>query len=216
MANFFLKDFRPTVNLSSIKEKPIEHAQQYLREFFQHFGVSDEDLITKAISLFSARIYRKNSLFLTEGEVSTHIGFIVNGAVEAFYTDNNRMQVLLLLMEEDFIADIRSFLYQQPSRINLRFTEDSITLEINHADFLDFIQANKQFAELLQKVMADVMGAIMQHNLLLKLPARSRYEHLLANKPEIFNRFLLQDIASFIGVKQETLSRARGRYKKKA
>jgi len=53
------------------------------------------------------------------------------------------------------------------------------------------------------------MSSINEHNQLLKLPTRSRFEYLMKMKPEVFNRFLLQDVASFIGVKQETLSRAR-------
>lgn len=209
MSNFFLKHFHPSVSLVNLKEKPLEKGLLYLTEFFRHFGIDDEEKISQALKLFEPRIYRKNSWFLREGDTSDGIGFIVNGAVEAFYTQNKRHQILLLLMEEDFFTDLRSFLHREPTRLNMRFREDTIVLEISHENFAGFILQNKPFADMFMKVMVDIMSSINEHNQLLKLPTRSRFEYLLEMKPQVFNRFLLQDIASFIGVKQETLSRAR-------
>ncbi|GEM_PF-1465815 len=209
MSFLFRKHFHSSVSLATLKEKPVENGLLYLNEFFRHFGIDDEEKIQQALALFETRIYRKNSWFLREGDTADRIGFIVNGAVEAFYTQDNKHQVLLLLMEEDFFTDLRSFLHRAPTRLNMRFREDTIVLEISHENFADFILENKPFADMFMKVMVDIMSGINEHNQLLKLPTRSRFEYLLKMKPEVFNRFLLQDIASFIGVKQETLSRAR-------
>ncbi|MDF2381050.1 Crp/Fnr family transcriptional regulator [Nostoc ellipsosporum NOK] len=215
MSILFRKHFHPTISLANIKEKPVENGLLYLTEFFRHFGIHEEEKIQQALQLFEPRIYRKSSWFLREGDTADRIGFIVNGAVEAFYKQHNRHQILLLLMEEDFFTDLRSFLHREPTRLNMRFREDTIVLEISHENFAGFILQNKPFADMFMKVMVDIMSTINEHNQLLKLPTRSRFEYLLKMKPEVFNRFLLQDIASFIGVKQETLSRARRYFSRK-
>lgn len=215
MSNFFLQDFKPSISLKEIKERPIEAGILYLKELLASLGVKDDVKIAEAIHYFTPRIYRKDSYFLTAGTVSDKIGFIIHGAMKVFYKEDTDTRVLLLLTEEDFPTDLRSFFHKQPTKLNYLFTEDSILLEINHADFMLFIGENKEFAEAFIKVISNVVTSINMHNLLLKLPAKNRYESMLKEKPQIFNRFLLQDIASFMGIKQETLSRARSQYKKK-
>jgi CRP-like cAMP-binding protein len=216
MANFFVKNFTPSVRLSSIQEQPIENGQKYLTELFQHYGVTDTKKITTAISYFKPRIYKKNTFFLKQSETSTKLGFIIYGAVEAFYLeDDGKSNIVMLLTEEDFFTDLRSFLHQQPSSLNMRFTEDTIAMEVSYEDFSNFIQTNLDFSRAFMKIMVNVISAVNEHNMLLKMPTKNKYEYLLKMKPEVFNRFLLQHVASFLGVKQETLSRIRSSYKRK-
>ncbi|HMR91904.1 MAG TPA: Crp/Fnr family transcriptional regulator [Chitinophagaceae bacterium] len=215
MGSFFVTEFEPSVKLNEIKEKPIEHGRRYLSEFFAYFGIADEEKIRAAITLFEPRIYKRETFFITAGEVAGKIGFIVHGAVEAYYINNASKQTLMFLMEEDFFTDLKSFIHQRPSGLSLQFAEDTIVLEIGYENFKNFMLVHQDFAEMFIKIMSNVVSAMNEHNLLLKMPTRKRYELLLRKKPQVFNRFLLRDIASFLGIKQETLSRARSNYKKK-
>lgn len=216
MANFFVRNFAPSIRLSGIQEQPIENGQKYLTELFKHYGVTDSKKIATAISYFKPRIYKKNTYFLQQNEISTKLGFIIYGAVEAFYLeDDGKNNIVMLLTEEDFFTDLRSFLHQQPSSLNMKFTEDTIALEVSYEDFSNFIQTNLDFSRAFMKIMVNVISAVNEHNMLLKMPTKNKYEYLLKMKPEVFNRFLLQNVASFLGVKQETLSRIRSSYKRK-
>lgn len=216
MANFFVRNFTPSIRLSGIQEQPIENGQKYLTELFKHYGVTDSRKIATAISYFKPRIYKKNTYFLQQNEISTKLGFIIYGAVEAFYLeDDGKNNIVMLLTEEDFFTDLRSFLHQQPSSLNMKFTEDTIALEVSYEDFSNFIQTNLDFSRAFMKIMVNVISAVNEHNMLLKMPTKNKYEYLLKMKPEVFNRFLLQNVASFLGVKQETLSRIRSSYKRK-
>ncbi len=216
MANFFVKNFNPSVRLSGIQEQPIENGQKYLTELFLHYGITDTRKIETAISFFKPRIYKKNTFFFSKGEISTKLGFIIYGAVEAFYVeDDGKSNIVMLLTEEDFFTDLRSFLHQQPTSLNMKFTEDTIALEVSYEDFSNFIQTNPDFSRAFMKIMVNVISAVNEHNMLLKMPTKNKYEYLLKMKPEVFNRFLLQHVASFLGVKQETLSRIRSSYKRK-
>lgn len=216
MANFFVKNFTPSVRLHGIQEQPIENGQKYLTELFLHYGITDTKKIATAISYFTPRIYKKNTFFLRNDEVSTKLGFIIYGAVEAFYLEEDgKSNIVMLLTEEDFFTDLRSFLHQQPTSLNMKFTEDTIALEVSYDDFTNFIQTNPDFSRAFMKIMVNVISAVNEHNMLLKMPTKNKYEYLLKMKPEVFNRFLLQHVASFLGVKQETLSRIRSSYKRK-
>ncbi len=214
MGNFFVTDFESSVKLSETKDKYIENGKLYLSEFFAHFAIHDKNKVMEAISLFKPRLYKKEEYFLYMGEIASHVGFILNGAVEAYYLNNARKHTLMLLMEEDFITDLRSFIHQRPTTLSIQFTEESLVLEISYPDVKKFLLVHPEFAEMFIKIMSNVVSAVNQHNLLLKMPTRKRYEKLLQTKPQVFNRFLLRDVASFLGIKQETLSRARSNYKK--
>lgn len=213
MLNIFFKDFRPTIDLGRITEKPFENGQQYLREFFGYMQINDPDKIEQAVQLFTPAIYKKGELFLSKGKTSDRVGFVVKGGVEIFIEEEEKQQILLFLTEEHFFADLKSFLHQQPSKLNIKFAELSIVMEVNHNDFKSFIAENPEFSTMVMRIMSNVTAAITNFNMTLKLPGRTRYEKLLHLQPQLFNRFLLQDIASFLGVKQETLSRIRSQLK---
>lgn len=213
MTNIFFKDFRPTIELGRIKEKPFENGQQYLREFFRYMQINDPDKIEQAVQLFTPAIYKKGEFFLSKGKVSDKIGFIIKGGVEIFIEEEEKQQILFFLTEEHFFADLKSFLHQQPSKLNIEFAEMSIVMEVTQSDFKNFIAQHPEFGTLVMRIMSNVTAAITNFNMTLKLPGKTRYEKLLQLQPQLFNRFLLQDIASFLGVKQETLSRIRGQLK---
>lgn len=213
MSNIFFKDFRPSFNLWSIKEKPFENGQQYLKEFFRYMQIENEIKIEEAISLFKPAIYKKGHLFLSDGEISDKIGFMVKGAVEIFMDEKDKQQVLFFLTEEHFFTDLKSFLHQQPTKLNIQACEQCIVMEICYADFREFIVANPEFGTMFMRIMSNVTAAVTNLNMTLKLPSKNRYQKLLKLQPQLFNRFLLQDIASFLGVKKETLSRIRSQLK---
>ena len=216
MSNFFLKDFNPSVKLVDIQEKPFENGQQILREIFHHLGISDKEKVSKAVSLFTPAIYKKGQSYLKEGETAGRIGFIIKGAVEILKEEKDKQQVLFFLTEEDFFTDLKSFLHQQPSKLNICFAELTFVLEIAHTDFRQFVIDNPEFGDMFMKIMSSVTAAVTKLNITLKLPTKNRYEKLMKLQPQLFNRFLLQDIASYLGVKQETLSRIRSQLKKDA
>ncbi|HRX93994.1 MAG TPA: Crp/Fnr family transcriptional regulator [Chitinophagaceae bacterium] len=213
MGSLFFKDFEPSIRLWNIKEKPFEHGQQFIREIFLHMQITDEKKISEAIAHFKPNIYKKGDHFFSEGETCDKIGFIIKGGVEIYMEENGRQQILFFLTEEDFFTDLKSFLHQKPSRLNIEFIETSIVLEVDHIDFRNFIAVNPEFGTVFMRVMSYVTAAVTNMNMTLKLPGRTRYEKLLELQPQLFNRFLLQDIASFLGVKQETLSRIRNQLK---
>ncbi len=215
MSNFFLKDFIPSFPLTLVTERPIQHGQVYLGEFFNHLGIHDEEKIREAVQLFKPSIYKKGQMFLEGNQVADRIGFIIKGSVELFYVDHSKKQVLFCFTEEDFFTDLKSYLYQIPTKLNIEFIENSIVLEISHSDFKQFLAANPEFGEMFIKIMTNVITTINQHNLMLKMPTKGRYSKLLRLRPHLLNKFPLRTIASFLGVKQETLSRIRGQFRNK-
>lgn len=211
--SFFFKQFNASFDLREIKDKPFENGLKFLSEFFRYWGINDEKKIMEALGLFTPSIYRKGDMFLREGEVCNKIGFTIKGAVEIFLQSKGIHQTLLMLTEEDFYTDLKSFLHQQPSALNIEFAEYSIVFEISYENFRECIKNNPEFGDMFMKIMSNVAAAITQLNMTLKLPMKKRYQKLLKLQPQIFNRFLLQDIATLMGVKQETLSRIRSQLK---
>lgn len=72
------------------------------------------------------------------------------------------------------------------------------------------ILEQKPFAGFFQKLNNDLLYFFEQRLMALQsLDAKERYELTMKEDPHIFNRYSLQDIANFLGITPETLSRIR-------
>lgn len=113
--------------------------------------------------------------------------------------------------EGEFIISVYSFFSRRPSFENIEVLEDCIVQSINW----DQLQAiYKQYPEF------NLTGRIITEQYYIQSEERSiqlqtlsgkeRYEKLLREYPGILQKASLGHIASYLGIKQETLSRIRG------
>jgi CRP-like cAMP-binding protein len=159
------------------------------------------------------RTYPKKTRLLQEGEVSRHIYFIRKGAARAFFHDREGHEHTCWFMSEnDLMISVYSFYTQQPAAENIELLEDSVILsmtwdqlQIIYAEFPEYNYHGRLVTE--KYYLQSEERAIL---LRTKKPAE-RYELLLKTKPGILQQASLGQIASYLGITQETLSRIRGK-----
>lgn len=159
--------------------------------------------------------YPKKHLLLKEGQVAKRVYFIKDGFARAFYFTKNVKECTAWFMGQgDLMISVYSFFTQQPAVENIELLEDSIIqsmtwkqLQTIYADFKDFNYIGRIITE--KYYIQSEERAI----LLRTLTAKERYEQLLSSHPDIFQKVSLGQIASYLGISQETLSRVRGKQK---
>jgi len=157
--------------------------------------------------------YPKKHLLLKEGQVAKRIYFIKEGFARAFYFTKNTKECTAWFMGQgDLMISVYSFFTQQAAVENIELLEDSIIqsmtwrqLQAIYADFKDFNYIGRIITE--KYYIQSEERAI----LLRTLTAKERYELLLNSHPNIVQKASLGQIASFLGISQETLSRVRGK-----
>lgn len=167
---------------------------------------ADRERLTACISLLRTR--RKHDL-LREGQTGQWAYFVLKGAIRAFYLQDGLEINTWFAFEQEVVASLRN-LRDLPSRESLQ-TLEPCTLAAIHLPSL------RELAPQSTAIYHFVFAILEEYACFLEdrlwqsqfLPARARYEALLAREPELFRRVSLTHIASYLGVSRETLSRLR-------
>jgi CRP-like cAMP-binding protein len=162
-------------------------------------------------SVFKSKKLNKYDYFLKEGQVCDFLGLISYGVMIYFKTLENGNEVTVhFAFEGDWVNDNLSRLNNSPSTMNIKAIEDTEILVIKQTDISDlYLQIPK--IERLGRILTErafikIVGRILEFQ---TLPAKERYENLLKNHPEIFQKVQLYHIANYLGIAPKSLSRIR-------
>ena len=157
----------------------------------------------------------KNELILKEGDVSTAFYFIIKGCVRMYYLNDGEEKTAYFYMENDFVSSYQSFTKQLPAKHNLATVEDSQLVVFDLESVMKFTSYSSKFEFLARVIMEDelavyqdIISAFVTQN------AEQRYLDLLQHKPQLIQRIPQHQIATFLGVTAETLSRIRSRMRR--
>lgn len=156
------------------------------------------------------RSYEKGEYFLRQGESGLLAGYIQSGGFRyTAYTTKGDEQTIGYSFADDFVADYGAFCLQIPSVANVCALKDSAVYLISQQDFIEFCAqcTIPDFrTRLADSFLVDIYSRLL--SLYCDTP-EERYLNLVNRYPEILNKVSLREIASFIKVTPETLSRIR-------
>jgi len=190
-----------------------------LIKYFNSYSTSplSEKEIESIEGVFVHKKFRKRQYFLQEGEVCKHTAFIVKGAMRQYTVDDKGEEhIARLSIENWWASDRESLMKQIPSIYFIDAWEDTEALLVTKSAFINLIDGIPALAEWMRNI--DVNFAIASQrrlNAAISLSAEERYHDLEKNYPEFLQRFPQHIIASYLGIKRESLSRIRSRSVKK-
>lgn len=160
--------------------------------------------------------FKRGHILLRPGETANHIYFIVKGLLRAYHTDEKgKEQTFWLMKELDMMASAFSFFTRQPGDLTIEVLEDCELIAIDYDTLEDvykkFIEFNVVGRVLTQKYYA----LSDERAMILRMKDRSeRYWYWYDHYSELENRVKQKYIASYLGMRSETLSRARKKKRK--
>ncbi|OOV20486.1 Crp/Fnr family transcriptional regulator [Flavobacterium sp. LM4] len=160
---------------------------------------------------FHSRLYRKKQYVLQEGDVCTKFNFVVRGCLRTYNVDKKgSIHILQFAVENNWINDLGSFHGMKPSKMNIDAIEDTVVLQINYEDLISLYKQSPIFDRIFRVLIEN--GYIhLQERLLQNISstAEERYESFLSRFPHLINRISQVQIAAYLGVTPEFLSRLR-------
>ena len=158
---------------------------------------------------FTLRPLVRKSYFLREGDIGFEQAFIISGTMRVFYIDGKAQEHVLYFGFKDWwIGDLASFELRSPSQLNVQALEDTWLLAFTQ-DGIDEIFKHIPQMERLFRMMAQRTLAVLQKRLFLTVSASAeeRYLALIERHPSIEQLVPQYQIASYLGILPESLSR---------
>jgi len=162
-------------------------------------------------AVLEKKLIKKNDFFLQEGQVSTSIAFVDEGVLIYYKTLENANEVTTdFAFENEWVTNNHSRLNATPSLLNIKAIEDSILLVIQQKDLLNLYDKIPRLERFGRLLMEQAYIKLVELSVDLQtLSATDRYNKLVENYPEIFQRVPLHHIANYLGVAPKSLSRIR-------
>ncbi len=199
-------------------DKKDSHAAsvQPLLDYFDRIlplGADEKQLI---LEKFHPHLYLKKQYALQHGDVCQYLNFVVCGCLRLYQVDNEGgLHVLQFATENNWVHDLASFHKEIPSKLTIDALEETVVLRIKLKDLIDLYlngtHFNRIFRVLLENSFMHQQDRLSQ---LFSSTAEERYQSFLEAYPHLLTRLSQVQIASYLGVTPEFLSRIRGKMAK--
>ncbi len=162
-------------------------------------------------AVFQRDEYPKGHLLFRQGEVCRHIFYIEKGLARIYYNSSNGKEITAwFFAENSFLTAHDSFYQRKASPAYCELLEDSVVFSLKYTDMEKILNENHELAKFAFHTMFELAKKLTEFINGIKFQsAEERYNALMLNYPNIFQRAKLGHIASFLGITQETLSRIR-------
>ncbi|UTA67364.1 Crp/Fnr family transcriptional regulator [Emticicia sp. 21SJ11W-3] len=190
---------------------------QALVEHFQKYIPLNEAELKLLADRHKTRKVKRKQMILQEGFVCKHYTFVVSGCFKMYGVDDKGYEHnIQFAAESDWIADIGSFHSQKPSKLFIEAIEPAEIIQIEQQD-LYFLYINVPKLDRIFKVIIENKYVELQNRVLQNFSstAEQRYLSFLEQYPNLANRLPNTQIASYLGITPEFLSRIRKELSKK-
>jgi CRP-like cAMP-binding protein len=179
-----------------------------LEHLSKHIPVSEAE----AANLFSYLEYRKikkRRFILSEGSVQKNLLFVTQGCLRSYSIDKNGFEHILQFAPPGWwIADMQSFLKQTPAAFYIDAVDDTEIILLAKTD-LEELYISMPALERFFRILAENALATYQRRLMdnLSLSALERYNNFCRLYPSLVQCLPQKQIAAYIGVTPEFLSK---------
>ena len=172
-------------------------------------GDGEEDLVTR---LFTESVLQPGKYFLESGKICRSVAFIVRGLLRYFVTQDGVEKTFYFSREGEWVCNYRSFLPRIPSDSAIQAVEETVIRVVSYDGLQEFYRGvgeGERFGRLaIEQVFLTFIEQV--RSLYADGPAQ-RYQQFLSSYPDLAQRIPQYHIASYVGVKPQSLSRIRKR-----
>lgn len=177
------------------------------------FADFDRQELDEIASCFKSNSVTKNTVLLQEGNVCKEFYFVCKGCIRTFFIDKSGHEKTRYVMLDNYIGTaLTSFISQNPSFEFIDTPDNTELLAINHSDFFRLNKEMNNWKIFYQKILE--MAYSFQNRKIeqiVTLTAKQRYDNILKENPILIQRLSNKMLASYLDIREETLSRLKSK-----
>jgi CRP-like cAMP-binding protein len=156
---------------------------------------------------------KKKEFIVRPGYTCKFRSYVLKGAMRAYLIDNKgQSHTIAFAIEDWWISDMNSYIYQEPATLFVEALEDSILIQIEYVSEQRLLETIPQF-ERFFRIVSQRSFAFLQRRMLSNLSktAEERYDEFMQKYSAIANRVPQYALASYLGFSTEFLSKIRNK-----
>ncbi|MCT4326423.1 Crp/Fnr family transcriptional regulator [Elizabethkingia anophelis] len=213
---FFYKFVKKMMLLVSIKNENDSYKE--IIEYFGKFFLLNNEDINDIKKYFIYKRIQKNVLIEQKGKITNNLYFIASGFihvyVEKMIDGIDEIITTQINCPTRLITTFESFNSGNPSEEYLKTITEVGLLIISKDNFLKLLNKDDRWRDAFKQIYEQGLSYNEQRSKdMLTLDAEKRYLKLMDTRPELINNVPVKILASFIGIKSQSLSRIRGKIK---
>ncbi len=189
---------------------------QKLIEYFSSIKPISSEERNAIIASASIKTFPKDTILLKEGEIAKDTYFVLNGCIRQYMLIDGVEKTNHFFTEAQWVLSANSLINQIPADHFFSCTEETTLVIGNENDenqlFVQFPRLESISRKVVEKIFAE--HQLLNTNYYTDSPEQ-RYLRLLETRPSLFQRVPQYQLASYIGVTPESLSRIRKRIAQK-
>ena len=182
--------------------------EKLLNYFSKRITLSDSDK-TLINNTYKPEQFKKKDFLFQQGAICKYQGFVTKGTFRIYYTDDKALEhVLYFAFEDWWVGDIASFYNREPGALNAQALQDSELLLIDFPTQEKLLEAVPALEKVF-RVITQRHLTVLQKRFLMTVSSNVevRYNELLQRCPTIEQMVPQHQIASYLGILPESLSR---------
>lgn len=183
-----------------------------LIHFLSSFNSLSAEEVNAIAALIPVEAFKKGDILLKEGQYCNTCYFVLKGCVRQYILADGEEKTTAFYTEQQAVAAFSNYIQQSPSKHYWVCAEDCLLI-IGYLDKEpDMYKQFPKLAAITRNMMEQDLGKQQEEfAAFITSSPLERYRNLLANRPTLLQRVPQHQLASYLGVTAESLSRIRKR-----
>lgn len=194
------------------KRKNMEIYQNIIENLSKYAHLNKEEL-NYFTSHLTVRKFKKRQFLVQANDPCQYDYFINKGLVKEYFTDpNGKDFIFRFVQENDWSSDYQSYFNGTFSKLNIEALEHTETFTIDRSDTNKIMEKYPVFEKTFRIYFQNTYSRLQNRLfVIVSKTTEQRYSEFLANYPNLVNRIPQHQIAAYLGVSAEFISKIRQR-----
>ena len=159
--------------------------------------------------------YVKGDCLLHQGDRDLDVVFVLDGILKRAVANQNAKEMILrFTSERNMEATYASWRLNKPAPFSLIAVTKTRVAKLPLPQWVNFIEAYPKIKQRFETEVLNIMSSIMAHTITLHLlDAPGRVHRFLRKHPDLYDRMPKKELASYLNLSAETLSRLKNQGK---
>lgn len=182
-----------------------------LIEFLSNYGKLSDSSIEILIKNKIIKQFNKNDILLKEGQHAKECFFVLKGCLRSYYLIDNDEKTTAFFIEKEAITPV-SYTTNKPSKYFISCLENSIVTvgnkTLTKSLLSKYPEINQLFININEEQLASSRESLDSY---INLSPEDRFKKLVEERPDLVQRVPQYHLASYLGIKPQSLSRIKKR-----